>query len=58
MHRAGILDLANRLYGGGVLTAENAVKCLQGSAYEAWEFSRPVEFPYELETLAALYEAL
>ena len=58
MHRAGILDLANRLYGGGALTAENAVKCLQGAPYKAWEFSRPVEFPYELETLVQLYEAL
>lgn len=58
MHRAGILDLANRLYGGGVLTAENAVKCLEGKPFKAWQFSRPVEFPYELETLSALYEAL
>jgi maleamate amidohydrolase len=58
MHRAGILDLANRLYGGGILTAENAVKCLQGAPYKAWEFARPVEFPYELETLTALYDAL
>ena len=58
MHRAGILDLANRLYGGGLLTAENAVKFLQVAPYKAWEFSRPVEFPYELRTLDSLYEAL
>jgi nicotinamidase-related amidase len=58
MHRAGILDLANRLYGGGVMTAENAVKCLHGSAYKSWRFSRPIEFPYTLETLDALYEAV
>jgi len=58
MHRCGILEMANRLYGGGVLTAENAVKCLGGTAYEAWQFSRPVEYAYDVETVDALYQSL
>lgn len=58
MHRCGIMELANRLYGGGVLSAENALKCLEGTPYETWQFSRPVQFPYSRETVDALYDAL
>lgn len=58
MHRAGILDLANRLYGGGVLSAANAVLWLKGEQAEGWRFTRPIEFPYELATLDAMYESL
>jgi maleamate amidohydrolase len=58
MHRCGVLDLANRLYGGGVLSAENAVRCLESQPYEAWRFKRPVEFAYDRDTVDAAYEAL
>lgn len=58
MHRCGVLDLANRLYGGGVLSAEDAVRCLERKAYRAWRFSRPVEFPYDRESVDAAYDAL
>lgn len=58
MHRTSILDMANRLYGGGVLTTVEAVKALSGEPYRAWRCTRPVEFPYEADTLDRFYEAL
>ncbi len=57
MHRCGVLDLANRLYGGGVLSADNAVRCLESRPYEAWRFRRPVQFAYDRDTVDAAYEA-
>jgi nicotinamidase-related amidase len=58
MHRTAILDMANRLYGGGVLCAAEAVKAMQGAAHTAWTCTRPVEFQYRLDTVDLLYEAL
>jgi nicotinamidase-related amidase len=58
MHRTAILDMANRLYGGGVLSAAEAIKALQAEPHRAWTCKRPVEFLYRVETLDLLYEAL
>ncbi|MBX3568025.1 MAG: cysteine hydrolase [Rhizobiaceae bacterium] len=58
MHRTATLDMANRLYGGGVVTTGEAVKALRGEAYQAWRCTRPVEFVYEADTIDRLYEAL
>jgi maleamate amidohydrolase len=58
MHRAGVLDIANRLYGGGVFRAAEALKALAGEPYGVWRCSRPIEFPYTLATLESLYDAL
>lgn len=58
MHRAAVLDMANRLYGGGVATAAEARRALRGEPHRAWRCSRPIEFPYTLDTLDRLYEAL
>jgi nicotinamidase-related amidase len=58
MHRTAILDMANRLYGGGILSAAEAIKALQAKPHALWQCSRPVEFAYRLETIDALYEAL
>jgi maleamate amidohydrolase len=58
MHRAGFLDLANRLYGGGVLSSRNAGRWLRGEAAEGWRFTRPVEFAYERDILDQMYESL
>ncbi|WP_434106169.1 cysteine hydrolase family protein [Paraburkholderia caffeinilytica] len=55
MHRAGILDMANRLYGGGVLRSEEAVKALRGEPHRSWHCSRPIEFPYTLSSLNRFY---
>jgi nicotinamidase-related amidase len=58
MHRTAILDMANRLYGGGVLRTAEAVKALRAEPHAVWKCSRPVEFHYRLETIDALYETL
>lgn len=58
MHRTAILDMANRLYGGGVMTTAEAVKALRSEPYQAWRCTRPVEFAYEADTIDRFYEAL
>lgn len=58
MHRTGLLDMANRLYGGGVLHQAEALKALRGEAYRSWRCTRPVEFPYTAETLDRFYDSL
>jgi len=58
MHRVAILDMANRLYGGGVLITAEAVKALSGGAYRAWRCTQPIEFRYDAENYNRLYNAL
>lgn len=58
MHRTATLDMANRLYGGGVLKTAEAVKALRGEPYRVWRCTRPVEFAYEADTIDRFYEAL
>jgi hypothetical protein len=53
-----MLDMANRLYGGGILRMAEALKALGGESFEGWRCTRPVEFVYTLETVDRLYEAL
>lgn len=58
MHRTGMLDMANRLYGGGILRMPEALKALADQTFDCWRCTRPVEFVYTLETVDSLYEAL
>jgi nicotinamidase-related amidase len=58
MHRTGILDMANRLYGGGILRMPEALNALEGRAFAGWHCTRPVEFIYTLETVDRLYDTL
>jgi nicotinamidase-related amidase len=58
MHRTGMLDMANRLYGGGILRMPEALKALAGQSFDGWRCTRPVQFVYTLETVDSLYEAL
>lgn len=58
MHRTGMLDMANRLYGGGIVHMPEALKALAGQNFEGWRCTRPVEFAYTLENVDRLYEAL
>lgn len=58
MHMTAILDLANWLYGGTVITADELVKAFGGEPYRAWRFSVPNSFAYTLENVQALYESL
>ncbi len=58
MHQTGILNLANRLYGGAVTDTEGACRLMAGEAVEAWRPQTPVPIRFDLETVGALYEAL
>jgi isochorismate hydrolase len=58
MHRSGILNIANRLYGGGVLDTERAVAVLRGEGAAIWICRRSVTFYFEADTLDELYDGL
>jgi len=58
MHEIAVLNLANRLYGGGVATTEAAVALLSGVEAEVWLATEAVPFRYTTETAAALYAGL
>lgn len=58
MHQVGILNLANRLYGGGVADTERAVTLLGGARATVWRSTLPVPFRFTLEDAPALYAGL
>jgi len=58
MHQTGILNLANRLYGGAVLTTEAACRLVAGETAEGWTPETPVPIRYDYEDAAALYKNL
>jgi hypothetical protein len=58
MHQTGILNLANRLYGGAVVATGAACRLMEGETAEGWTPETPVPIRYDYEDAAALYEAL
>ncbi len=58
MHQTGILNLANRLYGGAVVTTEAACRLIDGETADVWTPETPVPIRYGYDNAAALYEAL
>ena len=56
--KAGMLDMANRLYGDGILRQPEALKALAGQPFDGWRCTQPVEFAYTLESVDRIYEAL
>lgn len=58
MHMTAILDLANWLYGGTIITAAELAKSLAGEPYRAWRFEKPSAFCYTLESVRSMYEAI
>lgn len=58
MHRTGVLNLANRLYGGAVADTGTACRLLAGETAEAWSPATPVPIRYESEAIDGLYEAI
>jgi nicotinamidase-related amidase len=58
MHQTGMLNLANRLYGGAVVNTAAACRLLTGEATEGWTPSTPVPIRYSYEDAAALYDSL
>lgn len=58
MHQTGILNLANRLYGGAVVDTDQACRLLAGETVAAWGPEEPVPMRYGYEDAASLYAAL
>ena len=58
MHQTAILNLANRLYGGAVVTTADAIRLMHGETVDAWQAQGPVPFRFTYTTAAELYEAI
>lgn len=58
IHQTGILNLANRLYGGAVADAARAESLLGGAEATVWTTDRPVPILYSLQDAAKHYESL
>jgi maleamate amidohydrolase len=58
MHQTGILNLANRLYGGAVVDTGAACALLEGDTVEAWRVEGSVPLRYTFENAAKLYGEL
>ena len=58
MHQTGILNLANRLYGGAVVSTDAACRLIAGHSASGWSPRSPVPIRFTFETAEALYAAL
>jgi maleamate amidohydrolase len=58
MHQTGILNLANRLYGGAVADTQAACRLLAGEAAPAWRVEGAVPLRYTFVSAGRLYEEL
>lgn len=58
MHQAGILNLANRLYGGAVTDTEGACRLLAGETVTAWQVEGSVPLRFTFDNAERIYAAL
>lgn len=58
MHETGILNLANRLYGGAVLDARTACRLMTGETVAAWQVEGSVPYRFTYSDAADLYAQL
>ena len=58
MHQTGILNLANRLYGGAVVDTAGACLLMAGETITAWQPDRPVPMRFGFEDASELYHGL
>jgi len=58
MHQTGILNLANRLYGGAVTTGADACRMMTGEAAPAWMVEGSVPLRYSFADASSLYDSL
>jgi nicotinamidase-related amidase len=58
MHQTGILNLANRLYGGAVTDTAGACRLLAGDTVSAWRVEGSVPLRFTFENAAQLYAEL
>jgi nicotinamidase-related amidase len=58
MHQTGILNLANRLYGGAVTDTDGACRLLAGETVTVWQVEGSVPLRFSFDNAAALYADL
>lgn len=58
MHQTGVLNLANRLYGGAVIDTARACRLIAGESVDAWRVEGVVPLRYDLGNASALYGQL
>jgi maleamate amidohydrolase len=58
MHQTGVLNLANRLYGGAVVDTAGACLLMAGETITAWQPDRPVPMRFGFEDASELYDGL
>ena len=58
MHQTGILNLANRLYGGAVADTAAACRLLAGETVSVWQVEGSVPLRFNFENAARLYAEL
>jgi nicotinamidase-related amidase len=58
IHQTGILNLANRLYGGAVADVTRAEALMGGAEAVVWTTDRPVPILYSLQAAVKYYESL
>lgn len=58
MHQAGILNIANRLYGGAVTDTEGACQLMRGEGITAWQLQGSAPLKYTFENAGRMYGGL
>jgi maleamate amidohydrolase len=58
MHQTGVLNLANRLYGGAVTDTSGAVRLMAGETVDVWMVEGSVPLRFSFDDAAQLYDAL
>ena len=58
MHQTGILNLANRLYGGAVVDTDRACRLLAGETVDAWMVQGSVPLRFTYANAPGLYDGL
>lgn len=58
MHETAVLNLANRLYGGGICDTERAITLLSGGKADVWRTVDPVPLRFRQDNITQLYDEL
>lgn len=58
MHQTGILNLANRLYGGAITDTDGACRLIGGEAVDVWTIEGSVPLRFSFASAAAAYSHL
>jgi maleamate amidohydrolase len=58
MHETAVINLANRLYGGGICDTSRAVMMLEGGGAKVWKTEDPVPLRFTHDTITEQYDQL